>query len=145
MYLYADLLKRADADNPVKVGLIGAGKFSSMFLSQVPSTPGLHVHTIADLSPERARANCAEVGWPQELIDATRFTDDSGALLREGEVDVVVEATGNPVVGLMHARQAIENGLHIVMVNVEADVLAGAALAKQAHSAGVVYLSLIHI
>lgn len=139
MYLYADLLKRADANNPVKLGLIGAGKFGSMFLSQVPTTPGLRVHTIADLSPNRARANCAEVGWSEALIDATHFTDDSTAMLSKGEVDVVVEATGNPVVGLMHAQQAIENGLHIVMVNVEADVLAGAALAKQAQSAGVVY------
>lgn len=139
MYLYADLLRRASADQPVKVGLIGAGKFGSMFLSQVPTTPGLRVHTIVDLRPDRARANCAEVGWPQELIDSTRFIDDSAIMLREGEVDVVVEATGNPVVGMQHARLAIENGLHIVMVNVEADVLAGAQLANQARSAGVVY------
>jgi len=51
----------------------------------------------------------------------------------------VVEATGNPVTGIRHAQQAIQNGLHIVMVNVEADVLAGAALAAEARQAGTVY------
>ena len=55
------------------------------------------------------------------------------------KVDVLVEATGNPAIGVVHARAAIRNGIHIVMVNVEADVLAGAQLAQEAASAGVVY------
>lgn len=139
MYLYDQLLQRADANRPVRVGLIGAGKFGSMFLSQVPTTPGLSVAAIADLRPDNARAACRSVGWPDELIAGTEFTDDAAAMMASGKVDVVVEATGNPIAGIRHAQKAIENGVHIVMVNVEADVLAGAALAAQARSAGTVY------
>ena len=139
MYLYADLMARAAAGKPVRVGLIGAGKFGSMFLSQAPTTQGLVVSCIADLDPEKAKKTCAEVGWTAERVDATRFVEDASTLMQSGEVDVVVEATGNPAAGLRHAREAIRNGLHIVMVNVEADVLAGALLAKEAEAAGVVY------
>ena len=139
MYLYDQLLQRAAENKPVRVGLIGAGKFGSMFLSQVPTTPALSVTVIADLYPDRAREACAVVGWPKSLIEATNFTDDAGAMMASGAVDVVVEATGNPVTGIRHAQQAIQNGLHIVMVNVEADVLAGAALAAEARQAGTVY------
>lgn len=139
MYIYQELAARAAAGKPVRVGLIGAGKFGSMFLSQVPTTPGLEVSVIADLAPERARQACKDVGWPDELTAKTRFTDDAPAMMQAGGVDVVVEATGNPVAGIRHAREAIRNGLHIVMVNVEADVLAGPLLAEEARSAGVVY------
>lgn len=139
MFVYQELIARAAEGKPVRVGLIGAGKFGSMFLSQVPTTPGLVVAQIADLDPDRARKACAEVGWPDDLIAATTFTDDALAMIASDNVDVVVEATGNPVAGLIHARAAIQNGVHIVMVNVEADVLAGGLLADEARSAGVVY------
>lgn len=139
MFLYSDLLERADTENPVQVGLIGAGKFGSMFLSQVPTTPGLVVAAIADLNPAAAKQACADVGWPRELIDKTRFVDDACLMMQSMQLDVVVEATGNPAAGLRHAKESINNGIHIVMVNVEADVLAGALLAKLAVSAGVVY------
>jgi predicted homoserine dehydrogenase-like protein len=139
MYIYQELAARAAAGNPVRVGLIGAGKFGSMFLSQVPTTPGLEVAVIADLAPDRARQACRDVGWPDEVTAKTRFTDDALAMMQAGGVEVVVEATGNPIVGILHAREAIRNGLHIVMVNVEADVLAGPLLAEEARSAGVVY------
>lgn len=139
MYIYQELAQRAAAAKPVRVGLIGAGKFGSMFLSQVPTTPGLDVAVIADLDPGRARESCKAVGWSDDLIGKTAFVDDAMHMLRTHDVDVVVEATGNPVVGLVHAREAIRNGRHIVMVNVEADVLAGGLLAKEAEAAGVVY------
>lgn len=139
MFLYSDLLARADAKNPVRVGLIGAGKFASMFLSQVPTTPGIVVSAIADLDPARAKQACVDVGWPQELTDKTRFVDDASLMMQSMQLDVVVEATGNPAAGIRHAKESIHNGIHIIMVNVEADVLAGPLLAKLAESAGVVY------
>ncbi len=139
MNLYGLLQKRLAAGRPVRVGLIGAGKFGSMFLSQVPTTPGLEVAAIADLSPDRARAACRNVGWGEERIAATRFTDDAMAMLRGDDVEVVVEATGHAPAGIAHARAAINAGKHIVMVNVEADVLAGPLLAREAEAAGVVY------
>jgi len=82
---------------------------------------------------------CSDVGWPQELIEQTAFTDNASDIISADKVDVAVEATGNPIAGIHHARQAINNGVHIVMVNVEADVLAGPLLAQQARAAGVVY------
>lgn len=139
MNLYSLLQKRAAAGRPVRVGLIGAGKFGSMFLSQVPTTPGLQVAAIADLSPDRARAACRSVGWDEGLIAATRITDDAMAMIASPDVEVIVEATGHAPAGIAHARHAIANGKHIVMVNVEADVLAGPLLAREAEQAGVVY------
>jgi predicted homoserine dehydrogenase-like protein len=139
MYLHNAILKRVDKNNPVKVALIGAGKFGSMFLSQVPTTAGLEVTVIADLKPENAINACKNVGWSDELINKTKFVDEAIKAIRLSEVDVVVEATGFPAAGIEHARQAFQNGKHIIMVNVEADVLAGPALVKEAKSAGVVY------
>ncbi len=129
---------RRAAGKPVRVALIGAGKFGSMFLSQVPHTPGLEVPVIVDLDPERAREACRTVGWDAERIKSTSFVID-GTKAISGNVEVVVEATGNPAVGIRHARAAIAAGKHIVMVNVEADVLAGPLLADEARKAGVVY------
>jgi predicted homoserine dehydrogenase-like protein len=139
MYLHADLLARAAEGRPVRAALIGAGKFGSMFLSQVPTTPGLEVAVIADLRPDAARAACRGVGWDEGRIAATAFTDDAGAAIGRDDVDVVIEATGHPRAGVAHARAAFAAGKHIVMVNVEADALVGALLAKEAASAGVVY------
>ena len=139
MFVYQQLLERQRDRKPVRVGLIGAGKFGSMFLSQVPTTPALEVRAIADLDPDRARQACREVGWTEATVDATRFTDDAQALISSADIDVVVEATGVPAAGIQHARAAIAAAKHIVMVNVEADVLAGALLAEQARDAGVVY------
>ena len=139
MYLHADLLRRAGASRPVRVGLVGAGKFGSMFLSQVPTTPGIRVSAIADLDPDRARAACRTAGWSDDLVADTAFTDDGVALAARADVDVVVEATGRPEAGIRHARGAFAAAKHIVMVNVEADVLAGPLLALEAERAGVVY------
>ncbi|HZX85853.1 MAG TPA: Gfo/Idh/MocA family oxidoreductase, partial [Reyranella sp.] len=139
MNLYRLLQARASAGKPVRVALIGAGKFGSMFLAQVPHTPGLEVPVIVDIDRDRAREACRTVGWSAERIAATVFTDDGARAIAGGAMDVVVEATGNPAVGIKHARAAIAAGMHIVMVNVEADVLAGPLLAEEARKAGVVY------
>jgi predicted homoserine dehydrogenase-like protein len=139
MYIHEELVRRAQSGEPVRVGLIGAGKFGSMFLSQVPTTPGLRVSAVADLDPDRARGACANVGWPAALVGETRFTDSAAAMIASDDVDVVIEATGNPAAGIAHARAAFASGKHIVMVNVEADVLVGPLLAAEAREAGVVY------
>jgi predicted homoserine dehydrogenase-like protein len=139
MFLHAALMRRAAEARPVRVALIGAGKFGAMFLAQVPTTPGLIVSVIADLRPDAARATCKTVGWPEARVSATAFTDSAAEAIARDDVDVVVEATGHPRAGIAHARMAFAAGKHVVMVNVEADVLAGAALAREAASAGVVY------
>ena len=139
MNLHRLLLQRAAEDRPVRVAVIGAGKFGSMFLHQAARTPGLHVQGIADLSVPRARAALARIGWDPARIAATPITEDAAALIADPRVEVVVEATGDPPAGLRHARHAIAHGKHVVMVNVEADVLAGPVLAQEAAAAGVVY------
>ena len=139
MNLHRLLLRRAEAGNPVRVAVIGAGKFGSMFLHQVPRTAGIVVQGIADLSVVRARQALARIGWDPALIEATPITEDALALIADPRVEVVVESTGDPAAGLRHARHAIRHGKHVVMVNVEADVLAGPVLAREAEAAGVVY------
>jgi predicted homoserine dehydrogenase-like protein len=150
MSLSAKLAARAEAGRPVRVGLIGAGKFGAMYLAQARTTPGIHVLGVADLDPGRARDQLAHVGWETErfaapsLSDAlatgrTCVTDDAMALIAADGLDVLVEATGDPAAGLRHARAAIAAGRHVVMVNVEADALAGPLLAAEAKAAGVVH------
>ena len=124
---------------PVRAGLIGSGKFGSMFLGQVPTIDGLEVTAIADLDPDRAREACRTVGWDDARLGATAILEDGAALAARDDVDVVIEATGNPRAGIAHAGAAIDAGKHVVMVNVEADVLVGPALARRAAAAGVVY------
>jgi len=150
MSLYQLLQARAEQERPVRVVLIGAGKFGSMFLAQVRRTPGLHILGIADLSVERARKAMHDTGWDDGSYDAssaakalstgsTFITDDACALINAGGVNVVIEATGVPEAGIKHATAAIDRGRHVVMVNVEADALVGPLLAKRARQAGVVY------
>lgn len=146
-----DQLQQRQADGkPVRVGLIGAGKFGSMYLSQARRTPGIHLIGIADLSPERARNALARVGWSPEQYAARSFDeavrnqttyiqDDAQALISSGQVDVIIDATGSPAAGIRHALLCCEHRKHIIMVNVEADVLAGPLLAQKAAEAGIVY------
>ena len=139
MNLQPLLAARAAANKPVRVGLIGAGKFGSMFLAQVPSIRGLEVTAIADLDPERAREACRTVGWDSARIARTRFVDRGRDAIGDERIEVVIEATGDPGAGIAHALDAIAARKHIVMVNVEADALAGALLATKARAAGVTY------
>jgi predicted homoserine dehydrogenase-like protein len=139
MNLYRALRRRQARGEPLRVGVIGCGKFAGMFLAQAPTTPGLRVVAIADLDPGRARANLAAIGWSAERCAAIRLTEDATALLASAEVELVVEATGDAVAGAAHALAAIEAGKHVVMVTVEADVLCGPALARRAEAQGVVY------
>jgi predicted homoserine dehydrogenase-like protein len=139
MSLYHLLQQRAAAGRPVRVGLIGAGKFGSMFLNQVPGMPGVEVAVVADLDPERARTACRTVGWDAARIGRTRFVASGAEACADPAVEIVVEATGSPPAGITHARAAIAERKHIVMVNVEADALAGPLLAEEARARGVVY------
>ena len=150
MNLHRMLLERAERKGPIRIGLIGAGKFGTMFLAQARLTPGMHILGIADLNVERAREACRRTGWPAEQFAApsfaaalksggTHLTDDAMALIAADGLDVVIEATGVPPAGIKHALAAIAHKRHIIMVCVEADVLAGPLLAKKAQEAGVVY------
>jgi predicted homoserine dehydrogenase-like protein len=139
MNLQSLLTARVQAGRPVRVGLIGAGKFGSMFLAQVPSIAGLEVTLICDRDLDRAKAACRTVGWDAGRIAHTRFSERGRDACLDQSVEVVVEATGDPAAGIAHALAAIEARKPIVMVNVEADALAGPSLAAKARAAGVIY------
>ena len=150
MNLFAKLQQRAAEGKPVRVGMIGAGKFGSMYLSQVPRTPGIHMVGIADLSPDRAKAALRNVGWKEDSFTATSLEsaakqgntaiiDDGMALIKSPHIDIIIDATGNPAIGIAHVLACCEHRKHIVMVNVEADALAGPLLKKRADEAGIVY------
>lgn len=150
MNLHAKLRQRQAEGRPIRVGLIGAGKFGSMYLAQVPRTPGVHLAGIADLSPANAQANLARVGWEAQRSAAksldealkqgtTHVGDDWRALVRHPGIDVIVECTGNPIAAVDHCLEAFANRKPVVNVTVEADAFCGPLLARKAQEAGVVY------
>ncbi|MGH6809416.1 MAG: Gfo/Idh/MocA family oxidoreductase, partial [Ensifer adhaerens] len=150
MNLYSLLSLRAANGRPVRVALIGAGKFGSMVLAQAQRISGLHMVAVADLNVGKARDSMERVGWTKERYQAkscaealktgqTFVTDDVDAIFGCGEIECVIEATGHPIAGARHALAAIENRKHVVMVNVEADVMVGPILAEKARANGVIY------
>jgi predicted homoserine dehydrogenase-like protein len=150
MSLYTRLQQRAAEGRPIRIGLIGAGKFGAMYLAQIPRTPGVQLVAIADLSPDAARVNLERVGWKPERTAAgsvqealktgnTWITDDWQAVTREPSIDIVVECTGNPVAAVDHCLDAFAHGKHVVNVTVEADAFCGPLLAHRARQAGVIY------
>ncbi|HSI41314.1 MAG TPA: Gfo/Idh/MocA family oxidoreductase [Xanthobacteraceae bacterium] len=150
MNLSTLLQARAAKGRPVRVGLIGAGKFGSMVLAQAQRIEGMHMVAIADLNVGKARESLSRVGWPLQRYSAasagdavksgtTFVTDDVAAMLACDEIECVIEATGHPIAGTRHAIAAIDAGKHVVMVNVEADVMVGPILAERARKKGVIY------
>ena len=150
MSLHNQLKQRAADGKPIRVGLIGAGKFGSMYLSQIPRTPGVHLVGIANLSPSAARANLARVGWDPARTEAasldsamkdgdTHITEDWKSVVTHPGIDVVVECTGHPIAAVDHCLEAFAHGKHVVNVTVEADAFGGPLLARKAAEAGVVY------
>jgi len=135
MNLFSKLQQRKE--NPLRIGLIGAGKFAAMYLAQVPKTPGVRLVAIADLSPDNARENLKRVGWAPAQYP--HISEDWEALVANPQIDIVIEATGNPAAAVEHALSCFKNKKHVVMVTVEADAVCGPLLARKAAEAGVVY------
>lgn len=150
MNLYSKLRQRQAEGRPIRVALIGAGKFGSMYLAQVPKTPGLHLVGIADLSPSRAMDNLQRVGWSKERFSApslevalaqgtTHIGEDWQAIVSHPAIDVVVECTGHPIAAVDHCLFAFDHGKHVVNVTVEADAFCGPLLAQRAAEKNLVY------
>ena len=150
MNLSSLLQQRNSAARPVRIGIIGAGKFGSMILAQAQRIEGMHVVGVMDIDVSRARASLNRVGWPQERfaaaslseavkIGTTCVLDDVSALIANDSIECIIECTGHPLAGVRHALAAIDGGKHVIMVNVEADVLCGPLLAERARALGLVY------
>jgi len=153
MSLYGLLEKRQAINRPLKIGVIGAGAFSSAFLNQARRVPGMQVVGVADLDAEKAKRACVTAGWPEAAVGVVHSTSNinDGAArgkvmvtdiaedLIHADLDVIVEATGVTEAGTYHAWTALEAGKHVVMANVETDVLLGPILKKKADKKGLVY------
>jgi predicted homoserine dehydrogenase-like protein len=150
MNLHTLLAARVAAGRPIRVGLIGAGKFGSMILSQARHIEGMHIVGVADLDVAKARGSFARVGWAEDQYSArslgdaiktgkTCVLDDAAALASCDEIEVIVEATGHPIAGVRHALAAIDGNKHVIMVNVEADAMCGPLLAGKARAKNLVY------
>ncbi len=148
--LHQKLLQLEETGKPIRIGMVGAGKFGSMFLAQVRKLPGVQVVGIADLSVERARSNLEFIGWPAGSLgagsaeDAARtggifLTEDAMALATSPFIDLMIECTGDPVAAVDHIAASFACGKDVVNVTVEADSYCGAGLAKRARDAGVLY------
>jgi predicted homoserine dehydrogenase-like protein len=152
--LVTQLRARAEAGKPVTIGLAGAGQMGTDIVVQLALMPGLRLGAISEISTQRAMDAALLAGHGADSIETCKtaqdidaaiergklaITQDLAALAASGRVDVVIDATGNPNIGTSFALDAIHNGKHVVMLNVEADITIGRHLKAQARSAGVVY------
>ena len=146
MYL-SELRSRTE---PIRVGVVGIGRMGRGVVDQVSTMPGMRLMAAADVDLGRAEACLRENGAHPVVTDRLGAAQDAqrrgrpvatadAGLLAQLKLDALVEATGLPEVGARVAAEAIENHLHVVMLNVETDVVVGPILAERARRAGVVY------
>ena len=147
------LLKRQAAGNPIRVGWVGAGRMITGAICQTALMKGIRSAVICDIRPDAAIRAYTINGVPRETIvvadkvgainDAIRASKPvvtaNTQAMPELDVDCVVEGTGVPTVGAEVAYRCIQGGKHIIMLNVEADVVIGPILHQMAQRAGVVY------
>ena len=134
MYLNTKL---EEFDENIKVAFIGCGKFISMFLSQYNQLKKIKIDTIIDLKIDQAKKNCLNSGLTEDTIKEINFTNSLNETINR-DIDIFIEATGNPIVGTVHADKIIKKKKHIILVNVEADVTCGKYLSDLAKQNGVI-------
>ncbi|WP_172380748.1 NAD(P)H-dependent oxidoreductase [Vibrio sp. Vb339] len=150
MNLYSQLRNLEYSGKSLKIGLIGAGKFGTMFLAQALRLPGIHLVGVVDLDIESAMSNMAHVGWPKERYSATSLNqaaltggthvgEDWLELVKHPAVDIIIECTGNPIAAIEHILVAFSERKNVINVTVEADAFVGPALGRKAAKAGVIY------
>ena len=135
MYLHSKL---EDYKKNINIAFIGCGKFISMFLSQYNQLKKIKIDTIIDLDIERAKSNCIKSGLKKETVEKINFVNSLDNILNKN-IDIYIEATGNPIAGTQHACKVIQAKKDIIMVNVEADVLCGKYLSDLAKENNVIY------
>ena len=147
---YQELFK---SDRITTVGIIGSGTFGRSFLASSRSIPNIEVRIICDQDITAARGAGLQAGLTTDELKIchtgseandtvssgkTAVIDD-GMLMMNLPIDVVVEATGSPDVGAIHARSAIEHGKHVVMATKETDCVVGPVLSRLARNKNLVY------
>jgi predicted homoserine dehydrogenase-like protein len=145
--------KLAAREEPVEVGVIGSGLFGTNLIDQLEPVTGLETAVVADIVTDKAVETLQEAGVPSDEITVAENVSEAQsvraerkrAVVADGidligtDVDVVVEATGNPNVGARYAYEAITAEKHVVMVNVEADTVVGPILSQYADQNDVTY------
>ena len=128
MYLQTKL---DEYNKDIKVAFIGCGKFISMFLAQYNQLKKIKIDSIIDLNLDQAKKNCLNSGLTNETINNINFSNSLDSIL-DRDIDIFIEATGNPIVGTVHATKIIKSKKNIILVNVEADVTCGKYLSDLA-------------
>lgn len=121
MFLHTKLENRKE---PIRIAFIGCGKFVSMFLAQYNHLDKIQIDSIVDLNIEQAKRNCSNSGLDETTISEINFSKSLDEIL-ERNIEIFIEATGNPIVGTVHAVKIIKNKKHVILVNVEADITCG--------------------
>src|SRR5210317_327192 len=134
MFLNTKLQSR---EKPIKVAFIGCGKFVSMFLAQYNKLQKITIDTIVDINIDNAKKNCLKSGLTTETVDKINFVTTLDEAL-DRDIEIFIEATGNPIVGTIHAIKIIKQKKHLILVNVEADVTCGKYLADLAKENNVI-------
>ena len=134
MYLHTKLL---NYNKDIKVAFIGCGKFISMFLAQYNQLNKVKIDSIIELDLDKAKKNCSNSGLSEQKINEINFTSSLENTFNR-DIDIYIEATGNPIVGTVHAVKIIKNKKHLILVNVEADVTCGKYLSDLAKENGVI-------
>ena len=134
MYLHSKLQTRSE---PIRVAFIGCGKFVSMFLAQYNQLEKIVIDTIIDINEDQAKKNCLNSGLTKDTISNINFVNSLDQAL-DRNIEIFIEATGNPIIGTVHARKIIDKKKHIILVNVEADITCGKYLSDLAFKNNVV-------
>ena len=121
MFLHTKLENRKE---PIRIAFIGCGKFVSMFLAQYNHLDKIQIDSIVDLNIDQAKKNCTNSGLDETTISEINFSKSLDEIL-DRNIEIFIEATGNPIVGTVHAVKIIKNKKHVILVNVEADITCG--------------------
>ncbi|WP_440692179.1 NAD(P)H-dependent oxidoreductase [Candidatus Pelagibacter sp. HIMB1695] len=134
MFLHTKL---KDQKNPIRVAFVGCGKFVSMFLSQYSNLNKIKIDSIVDLNIDQAKKNCLKSGVSKEEVSKINFSTSLDQII-DRNIEIFIEATGNPVVGTVHAIRILKEKKHLILVNVEADITCGKYLSDLAKENGVI-------
>ena len=134
MFLHTKLQSRED---PIKIAFIGCGKFVSMFLAQYNHLNKIQIDSIVDVDINQAKKNCSNSGISKEIIEKINFSNSIEEII-DREIEIFIEATGNPIIGTVHANKIIKSKRHVILVNVEADITCGKYLSDLAKENNVI-------
>ena len=134
MFLHTKLENRKE---PIRVAFIGCGKFVSMFLAQYNHLDKIEIDSIVDINIDQAKKNCTNSGLNEEAINKINFSNSLDEILNRN-IEIFIEATGNPIIGTVHATKIIKNKKHLILVNVEADITCGKYLSDLAKDNNVI-------